>query len=128
MIEIENTSNNKKPRTKGGEAKTKRKMSVEKRNISISKNDSETLELIDSILSRCNQARIGRSVTISDIFIYAIRKLKETDFDLIKESTLTAEERAHKALLEFNNKNGTNLTMIELAIKQLKKEKKETLQ
>lgn len=118
----------KQARTKGGEEKSKRKISVEKRNISISKNDSETLELIDSILSRCNQARIGRSVTLSDIFIYSIRKLKETDYDLIKESTLSPEERAHKALLEFNTKNGTNLTLIELAIKQLKKEKKETLQ
>lgn len=117
-----------KPRTKGGEKKPMRKITVEKRNISISKNDSETLELIDSILSRCNLARIGRLVTLSDIFLYAIRKLKESDYDLIKEATLTPEEKAHKALLEFNTKNGTNLTMIELAIKQLKKEKKETLQ
>jgi hypothetical protein len=128
MNEIETISNTKLSRTKGGENKSSRKISVEKRNISISKNDSETLELIDSILSRCNQARIGRLVTLSDIFIYAIRKLKDADYDLIKESILTPEEKAHKALLEFNTKNGTNLTMIELAIKQLKKEKKETLQ
>lgn len=128
MKATEEFTKTKQARTKGGEENCKRKISVEKRNISISKNDSETLELIDSILSRCNVARIGRLVTLSDIFIYAIRKLKETDFDLIKESTLTPEEKAHKALLEFNSKNGTNLTMIELAIKQLKKEKKETLQ
>ena len=128
MNEIETIRTTKQSRTKGGEKKSSRKISVEKRNISISKNDSETLELIDSIISRCNQARIGRLVTLSDIFIYAIRKLREADFDLIKESVLTPEERAHKVLLEFNTKNGTNLTMIELAIKQLKKEKKETLQ
>lgn len=128
MNELENVRSTKKPRTNGGEGKLKRKISVEKRNISISKTDSETLGLIDSILSSCNEGRIGRLVTLSDIFIFSISKLKESDYDLIKESTLNPEEKAYKTLLDFNTKNGTNLTMIDLAIKQLKKEKKETLQ
>ena len=113
---------------KGGQEKIKRILSVEKKTISISKDDHESIELINSILDRCNSSDIGRKVTVSDIALYAIRKLKDSDLDQIRESTLTMEEKAMKSLAEYNQKHGTNLTLIELAIKQLKKEKKENLQ
>lgn len=107
---------------------SKRNISVEKKTISIPKSDLESIELINSILEKCNKSNFGRSVSLSDIVLYSIRKLKDTDFELIKESTLTVEESAEKALLEFNHRNGTNLTLIELAMKQLKRERKEVVQ
>lgn len=114
--------------TPGEKSSPKRILSVEKRTISISKNDQESIELINSILDKCNNSDFGRKVTISDIALYAIRKLRDSDLDQIRESTLTMEEKALKSLAEHNQKHGTNLTLIELAIKQLKKEKKENLQ
>lgn len=107
---------------------SKRNISVEKKTISIPKSDLESIELINSILEKCNKSNLGRPVSLSDIVLYSIRKLKDTDFELIKESTLTVEEIAEKALLEFNQRNGTHLTLIELAMKQLKRERKEVVQ
>lgn len=106
----------------------KRNISVEKKTISIPKSDLESIELINSILEKCNKSNLGRAVTFSDIVLYSIRKLKDSDFELIREATLTVEETAEKALLEFNQRNGTSLTLIELAMKQLKRERKEVVQ
>ena len=106
----------------------KRNISVEKKTISIHKSDLESIELINSILEKCNKSNLGRAVTLSDVVLYSIRKLKDSDFELIKESTLTVEETAEKALLDFNQRNGTSLTLIELAMKQLKRERKEIVQ
>jgi hypothetical protein len=106
----------------------KREFSVEKKTISIPKTDTESIELLSSILEKCNAYELGRKVTVTDILLFAIRKLKDADFEMIKESTLTSEEKTQKFLLEYNNKNGTNLTIFELAMKQLKKERKDTLQ
>jgi hypothetical protein len=106
----------------------KREFSVEKKTISIPKTDTESIDLLSSILEKCNEYELGRKVTVTDILLFAIRKLKDADFEMIKESTLTSEEKTQKFLLEYNNKNGTNLTIFELAMKQLKKERKDTLQ
>ena len=114
--------------SKEGVGHGKRNILIERKTISILKSDTESIELINSILEKCNCSKFGRPVTLTDVTLYAIRKLKDSDYDLIKESTLTLEERTEKALSEFNQKNGTNMTLIELAMKQLKKEKKETLQ
>jgi hypothetical protein len=65
---------------------SKRNISVEKKTISIPKSDLESIELINSILEKCNKSNLGRSVSLSDIVLYSIRKLKDTDFELIKES------------------------------------------
>ena len=107
---------------------SKRNISVEKKTISILKSEIESIELVNSTIEKCNVSIIGRKVTLTDIVLYSIRKLKESDFELIKDSTLTIEERTEKALLEFNLKNGTSLTLIEYLRKQLKKEKRDNFQ
>jgi hypothetical protein len=128
MNELQNLDTIKKKNLKGENLTTRRHLKVEKKTISIPKTDVESIELVNSILDKCNISIVGRRVTLTDIVLHSLRKLKDADFEIIKESTLTAEESAEKALSEFNIKNGTNLTLVELAIKQLKKEKKEILQ
>lgn len=128
MKEEQTSSGNEIKKSKGGRPLVKRSMSVDKKTISIPKTDQESIGLVSLVLEKCNKSNIGRKVNLTDIFLYSIRKLKELDYESIKEETLTLEEKAEKSLSEFNHKNGTSLTMIELAIKQLKKEKKETLQ
>lgn len=103
-----------------------RTLSVIKKTISILKTDNESIELLENLLSKCNDFNYGRQVTISDISLFAIRKLKPEDIKLIKESTLTVEEKTEMALSEFNKRNGTSFTLIEMAMRQLKKEKKES--
>ena len=104
------------PNTPNGKVHAQRSLSVEKKTISILKSEIESIELVNSTIEKCNVSIIGRKVTLTDIVLYSIRKLKESDFELIKD------------LLEFNLKNGTSLTLIEMAMKQLKKEKRDNFQ
>ncbi len=128
MSEVQKAEKTVTPNTPNGKVHVQRSLSVEKKTISILKSEIESIELVNSTIEKCNVSIIGRKVTLTDIVLYSIRKLKESDFELIKDSTLTIEERTEKALLEFNLKNGTSLTLIELAMKQLKKEKRDNFQ
>ena len=128
MNEVEKIEKTMSPVPKEDKFNNKRSISFEKKTISIPKSDLDSIELVNSIIEKCNISNLGRRVTLSDIALYSIRKLKEADFELIKDLTLTMEEKMEKALLEFNQKNGTNLTLIELAMKQLKRERKEVVQ
>lgn len=102
-----------------------RSLSVVKKTISIPKTDIESIELVDSLICKCNDFNYGRQVTLSDIALFAFRKLKPEDLKLIKDSTLTIEEKTEEALFDFNKRNGTSFTLLDMAMKQLKKEKKD---
>jgi len=81
--------------------------------------DKEGLDLIFSLLGKCNEKTYGREIQFKDIALYSVSKLSEKDVEKIQESSLSEMEKVERALDDYNKKNGLNLAMGEFLVKRL---------
>lgn len=86
--------------------------------IDVSKEKSSQ-ELIFELLRNANNKEHGREISFKDIVIPALSKLTSKDLEKIQEDSLTEMQRVEKALLEYNKKNNTSLTLGEFLVKKL---------
>ncbi len=77
------------------------------------------LDLIFGLLERANQKDYGREITFKDLALFSVTKLTDKDPEKIQESTLSDMEKVERALIEFNKKNNSNLTLGEFLVKRL---------
>ncbi len=81
--------------------------------------EKDSLEQIFNLLRKVNKKNYGREITFKDLAIFGIDKITEKDLDKIKDGSLSEMEKVEKALDEYNQKNGTKLSMGEFLVKKL---------
>lgn len=86
--------------------------------IDVSK-DKSSQELIFELLRNANNKEYGREIILKDIAIPALAKLTAKDIEKIQEDSLSEMQKVEKALLEYNKKNNTKLTLGEFLVKKL---------
>jgi hypothetical protein len=77
------------------------------------------LDLIFGLLERANQKDYGREITFKDLALFSVTKMTDKDLEKIQESTLSDMEKVERALMEFNKKNNSNMTLGEFLVKKL---------
>lgn len=77
------------------------------------------LSLIIELLGKANQKDYGREITFKDLALFSVTKLTDKDLEKIQETTLSDMEKVERALIEFNKKNNSNLTLGEFLVKRL---------
>lgn len=82
--------------------------------------EKESMDLIFGLLEKVNNKELGRPITFKDLSLAGLSKLDDKDLKRISESSLTEMEKVERARQEFNQKNGTTLTMGEFLVRQLK--------
>jgi CMP-2-keto-3-deoxyoctulosonic acid synthetase len=83
------------------------------------KDDKESLDLIFSLLTKCNKKNYGSEILFKHLCLYAVSKLTDKDVEKIQESSLSEMEKVERALFEYNSKNNCSLSMGEFLIKKL---------
>jgi hypothetical protein len=81
--------------------------------------DKVELSLIIELLGKANQKDYGREITFKDLALFSVTKLTDKDLEKIQETTLSDMEKVERALIEFNKKNNSNLTLGEFLVKRL---------
>jgi hypothetical protein len=81
--------------------------------------DKVELDLIFGLLERANQKDYGREITFKDLALFSVTKLTDKDLEKIQESTLSDMEKVERALIEYNKKNNSNLSLGEFLVKRL---------
>lgn len=81
--------------------------------------EKESLDLIFSLLRKCNEKDYGSVILFKDLCLYAVSKLTDKDIEKIQEGSLSEMERVKRALDEHNRKTGSNLTLGEFLVKKL---------
>lgn len=81
--------------------------------------EKDSLEQIFNLLRKANKKNYGREITFKDLALFGIDKITEKDLDKIKDGSLSEMEKVEKALDEYNQKNGTKLSMGEFLVKKL---------
>lgn len=81
--------------------------------------EKDSLEQIFNLLRKVNKKNYGREITFKDLALFGIDKITEKDLDKIKDGSLSEMEKVEKALDEYNQKNGTKLSMGEFLVKKL---------
>ena len=61
----------------------------------------------------------GREINFKDLALFSVTKLTDKDLEKIQETTLSDMEKVERALIEFNKKNNSNLTLGEFLVKRL---------
>lgn len=82
-------------------------------------NEKDSLDLIFSLLKKCNKKDYGREITFKDLCIYSLSKLADKDIEKIQELSLSEMEKVQRTLDEYNKRNSTNLTLGEFLVKKL---------
>lgn len=81
--------------------------------------EKESLDLIFSLLRKCNEKDYGSVILFKDLCLYAVSKLTDKDIEKIQEGSLSEMERVNRALDEHNKKTGSNLSLGEFLVKKL---------
>ena len=106
-----------------------RKLKNQKKEVSINQeqtkffidlsHEKEFLDLIFSLLAKCNEKDYGRAILFKDVCLYAVSKLTDKDIEKIQETSLGEMEKVQRALDEHNKKSGANLSLGEFLVKKL---------
>ena len=81
--------------------------------------EKESLALIFSLMERSNKKEHGRPITFKDLCLAGLAQLTDKDLERIQESCLTEMEKVNRALIEFNQKNSTSLSLGEFLVRKL---------
>ena len=76
--------------------------------------------LLHDLMGRINDKDKGRSLTVSDLALYALKKLDDTDIKKIQEHSLSSWERMNELCASYNQKNGTALSLESFLLQKLK--------
>ena len=83
-------------------------------------NDPSGLEAVEKLLKEANDRPHGREVIAKDLVGYALGKIGPKDIQKIRSLTLGEMDKVRLLLERHNAKNGTQLTLGEFLVKQLK--------
>lgn len=81
--------------------------------------EPETVKLISKLLVDANKKSFGREIMLKDLLSVSLSKITAKDLELVQERTLTDMEKVERLLVEYNEKNGTKLTLPEFLVKKL---------
>jgi hypothetical protein len=84
--------------------------------IDVSK-EIESRDLIRTLLQQANLKNYGREITLKDLVIAALLKLKPIDVEKIQENSLSDMEKVQRTCDEYNKKHNTSLDLGEYLIK-----------
>ena len=86
--------------------------------IDLSKNKN-SLQSVFKLLTDANKKNYGSEITFKELAIYALAKLNQKDIEKIQEQTMSEMEKVERTLNEYNQKNGTKLSLGEFLVKKL---------
>jgi hypothetical protein len=81
--------------------------------------DKLSLDLIFSLLEKCNTKDYGKEIHFKDLSLFAIAKINDKDIEKIQEGSLSEMEKVQRALDEHNKKAGSSLSLGEFLVKKL---------
>ena len=81
--------------------------------------DKKSLESVFNLLVKANKKSLGREITFKDLAVLGISKITEKDIESLKEESLTEMEKVERALVKYNSKSGTKLSLGEFLVKKL---------
>ena len=84
--------------------------------IDVSK-EVEGRDLIKNLLQQANSKHYGREVTLKDLVLAALLKLKAIDVEKIQESSLSDMEKVQRTCDDYNKKHNTSLNLGEYLIR-----------
>jgi len=82
-------------------------------------NDKLSRSKIHKLLESVNKKDFGRELIFKDLVIHALDKIDLKDIKIIQENSLDEMEKVERALVNYNLKNGSNLTLGEFLLKKL---------
>lgn len=123
MENINKESSGERGRNRGRKAKNQKKEFVFNKDqtkffVDLS-HDKVELSLIIELLGKANQKDYGREINFKDLVLFSVTKLTDKDLEKIQETTLSDMEKVERALIEFNKKNNSNLSLGEFLVKRL---------
>jgi hypothetical protein len=86
--------------------------------IDVSK-DSESKEMILSLLAQVNNKNYGREIILKDLVLVALPKLTAKELEKVQENSLSEMEKVERALDEHNKKSDVKLTLGEFLVRKL---------
>lgn len=86
--------------------------------IDVSK-DSESKEMILSLLAQVNNKNYGREIILKDLVLVALPKLTAKELEKVQENSLSEMEKVERALDEHNKKSDIKLTLGEFLVRKL---------
>ena len=81
--------------------------------------DKNSLQLVFKFLAKANKKDLGGEVTFKDLAVLGLSKITDKDIEQLKEQSLTEMEKVERALIKYNSKNGTKLSLGEFLVKKL---------
>jgi hypothetical protein len=100
-------------------APTEKKYRV-KYQIDLRNRDDTDKILVENLLIKANNKEIGEEVTATDLFIFSLSKIQETDFKKIHDNSLTDWDRINIEHKKSNKKHKESLSLQEYLVKRLK--------
>ena len=86
--------------------------------IDISK-EKKSKDKVFDLLEKANKKDRGDEVTFKDLALFAIEKLTSKDIEKLQERSLSKMEKVEIAKDEYNQRNGTKLSLEEYLVKKL---------
>ena len=83
--------------------------------------DVKGLELIHGLLEEVNSKKYGRKLTLKDLVMVALTKLKKKDLEAMKESSLSGMDVFRPKCDLYNQDNNTNLNLAEYIYMMMQK-------
>lgn len=77
-------------------------------------------ELVYRLLTAINDKDEGRELSMTDLALFALSKIDDSDIKKIQGMSLSSWERMNKLCQSFNEKQGTSLTLEEFLLQKLK--------
>ena len=77
-------------------------------------------ELVVKLLREVNKKSHGEEITFKDLVSYALNKISSKDLEKMKRLALGEMDKVGMLLEKYNQKHGTNISLGEFLVKQLK--------
>jgi len=74
---------------------------------------------LHKLLESVNKKDFGRELIFKDLVVYALDKIDLKDIKVIQENSLSEMEKVERALVNYNIKNSSSLTLGEFLLKKL---------
>lgn len=81
--------------------------------------EKDSLKKVFELLEASNKKDYGREITFKDLSLFGIDKINSKDIEKIQDMSLSKMEKVERALNEYNQKNGTKLSLGEFLVKKL---------
>lgn len=80
--------------------------------------EKESQDIINDLLSRANNKSYGRQIVFKDLVFCVLSRITDKDIEKLQEASLSEMERVERARADYNTKNSTNLTLGEFLVRK----------